>query len=178
MRSKGARLGMAQLRDQRTQPREAEMVVGLLEVDGAGDFGVHGGAAQLFGGVLLPDGGLHQRGSGEKEAAAFGHQHVVGHDREIRAAGDAHAHDGGDLRDAHGGHDGVVAEDAAEVVLIGEDIFLQREEDAGTSRRGRGSGCGSPWRWSARAGPSWRSWGRRRRLSRWRRWRRSCTGGR
>ena len=40
---------MAELRDERAQTREAEMVVGLLEIDGAGDFGVHGGAAELFG---------------------------------------------------------------------------------------------------------------------------------
>ncbi len=50
---------------------------------------------------------------------------------QIGAAGDAHAHDRGDLRDAHRGHDGVVAEDAAEIVLVGEDVFLQRQEDAG-----------------------------------------------
>ena len=56
---------------------------------------------------------------------------MVGHDGQIGAAGDAHAHDGGDLRDAHGGHARVVAEDAAEVVLVGEDVFLQRQEDAG-----------------------------------------------
>ena len=56
---------------------------------------------------------------------------MVGHDGEIGAAGDAHAHDGGDLRDAHGGHARVVAEDAAEVVLVGEDVFLKRKEDTG-----------------------------------------------
>ena len=107
------------------------MVVGLLEIDGAGDLGVHGGAAQLFGGIFLADGGFDERGAGEEEAAALGHEDVVGHDGQIGAAGDAHAHDGGDLRDAHGGHARVVAEDAAEVVLIGEDVFLQRQEDAG-----------------------------------------------
>ncbi len=60
------------------------MIVGLFEVDGAGDLGVHGCAAELFGGVFLADGGLHQRGSGEEEAAALGHEHRVGHHRADR----------------------------------------------------------------------------------------------
>src|SRR5208282_1953945 len=46
-------------------------------------------------------------------------------------SGDTHAHDGGDLRDAHGRHDRIVAEDAAEIVGVREDVFLQREEDSG-----------------------------------------------
>ncbi len=70
-------------------------------------------------------------GPGEEESAAVGHKDVVAHYRQVSAAGDAHAHDGGDLRNALGRHDGVVAEDAAEVVGVGEDIFLQRQEDAG-----------------------------------------------
>ena len=53
------------------------------------------------------------------------------HHRQIGAAGHAHAHDRRDLRDAHGAHDRVVAEDASEVVLIGKDVFLQRKENAG-----------------------------------------------
>ena len=92
---------------------------------------VHLRAAQLFGGILRADGGLHQRGSGKKEPAAVGHQDVVAHHRQVGAAGDAHAHDGRDLRNAHGRHDGVIAEDAAEVVGVGEDIFLQRQKNAG-----------------------------------------------
>jgi hypothetical protein len=56
---------------------------------------------------------------------------VVAHHREISATGDAHAHDGGDLRDAQGRHDRIVAEDAAKIVGVGEDVFLQRKEDSG-----------------------------------------------
>ena len=41
----GRARGMTELRDEGAQTREAEVVVGLLEVDGAGDLGVHGGAA-------------------------------------------------------------------------------------------------------------------------------------
>ena len=109
---------------------EAGFVVGFAEIDGAADLRMHFGAAEIFGGGFLADGGLHQRGAGEEEAGAFGHQDVVAHHREIRAAGYAHAHDGGDLRDAHGAHDGVVAEDAAEIVGVREDVFLQRKKDA------------------------------------------------
>ncbi len=50
--------------------------------------------------------------------------------RQVGTAGDAHAHDGGDLRNAHGRHHGVVAEDAAEIVGVGEDVFLQRQKHA------------------------------------------------
>ena len=110
---------------------EAGFVIGLAEIDGAADLRVHFCAAEFFGGSFLADGGLHQRGTGEEEAGAFGHQDVIAHDREIRAAGDAHAHDGGDLRDAHGAHDRVVAENAAEIVSVGEDVFLQRKKNAG-----------------------------------------------
>ncbi len=41
------------------------------------------------------------------------------------------AHDGRDLRDAHRGHDCVIAKHASEIVGVGEDIFLQRQEHAG-----------------------------------------------
>ena len=74
---------------------------------------------------------MHQRGAGEEEAGAVGHQDVVAHYREVRATCHAHAHDGGDLRDAHGAHDGIVAKDAAEIVGVGEDVFLQGEKYAG-----------------------------------------------
>ena len=55
---------------------------------------------KLFGGGDLADGGLDEGGAGEEEAGAFGHEDGVGHDGQIGSAGDAHAHDGGDLWDA------------------------------------------------------------------------------
>ena len=122
---------LADFLDEGTQAGEAEMVVGLFKVDGAGDFSVHGCAAEFFRVGFLADGGLHQRRAGEKESGAFGHEDGVGHDGEIRAPGDAHSHDGGDLGNAHGAHDGVVAEDSAEVVGVGEDVFLEGQKDAG-----------------------------------------------
>src|ERR1700736_6206642 len=56
---------------------------------------------------------------------------MVAHYREVRAACYAHAHDGGDLRDTHGAHHRVVAEYAAKIVGVGEDVFLQGEKNAG-----------------------------------------------
>ena len=92
---------------------------------------MHGRAAQFLGGDLLADGRLHQRRAGEEQPAAFGHQHVIAHHRQVAAAGHALAHDGRDLRNAHRRHHRVVAEDAAEVVGVGKDLFLQRQEHAG-----------------------------------------------
>ena len=127
----GRRIGRAHFIDQRANALDARIVVGLAEIDGAADLRVHFCAAQFFGGSFLADGGLHQRGAGEKKAGAFGHQDVIAHHREVGAAGHAHAHDGGDLRDAHGAHHRIVAEDAAEIVGVGENVFLQRQKNAG-----------------------------------------------
>ena len=109
---------------------EAGLVVRLAKIHRAADFRVHLRAAQFFSGNFLPDRGLHQRRPREEESRTFGHQNVIAHHRQVRAARDAHPHDGGDLRNAHGAHDGVVAEDAAEIVGIGENIFLQRQKYA------------------------------------------------
>ena len=46
------------------------------------------------------------------------------------AAGDAVAHDGGDLSLSGGGDHGVVAKDAAKVVLVRKDVFLTLEISA------------------------------------------------
>src|SRR5207244_8649313 len=42
----------------------------------------------------------------------------------------AHGHDGGNLRNAHSAHDRIVAKDAAKVVGIRKNIFLQRKKHA------------------------------------------------
>ncbi len=68
--------GCAHLVDQGADALEAGLVVGLAEVDGAADLRVHFRAAEFFGGGFLSDGGLDERGTGEKKAAAFGHQDV------------------------------------------------------------------------------------------------------
>ena len=109
---------------------QARLVVRLAEIHRAADLRVHLRAAQLFGGNPLPDGRLHQRRPGQKKARAFRHQDVVAHHRQIRAARDAHPHDGRDLRNAHRAHHGVVAKHAAKIVRIRENIFLQRQKIA------------------------------------------------
>ena len=55
---------------------------------------------------------------------------LVAHRRHVRAAGGARAEDGGDLRDAGLGHVGLVVEDPAEVLAVGEDLVLHRQERA------------------------------------------------
>ena len=55
---------------------------------------------------------------------------LVAHGGDVGAAGRAGAHDGGDLGNAGGAHRGLVVEDAAEVVDIGEDFVLQGQESA------------------------------------------------
>ena len=91
---------------------------------------MHLGAAQLFGRYFLSYRRLHQRRSRQKQSATLSHQYVVAHQWQVGAAGHAHAHDGGDLRNAHGAHDRVIAEDAAKIVGVRENIFLQRQKYA------------------------------------------------
>ena len=110
---------------------QAGIIVGLAEIDRTANLRVHLRATQFLRGGPLADGGLHERRAGEKKAAAIGHQNVVAHHRKVSAPRYAHAHDGGNLRDAHRTHNGVVAEDAAEIVGIGKNVFLQRKKNAG-----------------------------------------------
>ena len=54
----------------------------------------------------------------------------VGHRRHVGAARGARAHHDRDLRDALGRHPRLVEEDPAEVIAIGEDLGLERQERA------------------------------------------------
>ena len=59
------------------------------------------------------------------------HDHrLVAHRRHVGAAGRARAHHDRDLRDPLRGHPRLVVEDPPEVVAVGEDLGLQREEGA------------------------------------------------
>ena len=59
------------------------------------------------------------------------HDHrLVRHRGHVRAAGRAGAHHRGDLRDPEGRQPSLVEEDPAEVVAIGEDLGLERQERA------------------------------------------------
>jgi hypothetical protein len=108
----------------------------VLVVDGevvgdAADARVHVGAAELFGGNDLAGRGLHQRRAAEEDRAFVLHDdRFVGHRRDVRAAGRARAHHRGDLRNPLRRHARLVVEDAPEVIAVGEDFGLQRQERA------------------------------------------------
>ena len=92
---------------------------------------MHVGAAELLGGHHLADRGLHQRRPAEEDGALVLHDDgFVRHRRHIGAAGGARAHHRRDLRDAGGRHLRLVVEDAAEMLAIGKDLVLQRQEGA------------------------------------------------
>ena len=55
---------------------------------------------------------------------------LVAHRRDVRAAGRARAHHDRDLRDPLRGHARLVVEDPPEVLAVGEDLVLQRQEGA------------------------------------------------
>ncbi len=117
--------------DEGADATDASVVIGLAKIDGAADLRMHLGAAEFFSGIFLADGGLHQRGTREEETGAFRHQDVIAHHRKIRATRDAHTHDRGELRNTHRAHHRVVAKDAAEIVGVWKDVFLERKKNAG-----------------------------------------------
>lgn len=88
-------------------------------------------AAELLGRDHLTGGGLHQRRAAEEDGALVADDDgLVAHRRHVRPAGGAGAEDGGDLRDAGPGHAGLVVEDPAEVLPVGEDLVLHGQEGA------------------------------------------------
>src|SRR5438874_12492952 len=92
---------------------------------------MHFRAAQFFLIDDLSDGSFNQRGAREIKSAALSHQNLVAQDRQVSATGDTIAHDSGELRYAGGGNDGVIAEDAAEVVLVRKNFILHRKKHTG-----------------------------------------------
>ncbi len=114
----------------RTRSQRVRVVVGEV-VDDAGDPGVHVAAAELLGGDHLAGGRLHQRRAAEEDRAlVLDDDGLVAHRRHVGAAGGARAHHRGDLRDPARRHPGLVVEDPAEVLAVGEDLVLQRQEGA------------------------------------------------
>ena len=78
---------------------------------------------------VLAGRGLHERRSAQEDRArALDDDGLVAHRRDVGATGRATAHDQRDLRDARGRHPGLVVEDPAEMVAVGEDVRLEREE--------------------------------------------------
>ena len=92
---------------------------------------VHVGAAELLGRHLLAGRRLHQRRAAEEDGAGVLHDdRFIAHRRDVGAARGARAHHHRDLRDAGRAHPRLVVEDPPEVVAVGEDLVLQRQERA------------------------------------------------
>jgi hypothetical protein len=96
---------------------------------------MHVGAAEVFGAHHFTGRRLDQRRAAEKDRALIlDDDRLVAHRRHVGAAGGARAHHGGDLRDALRRQVGLVEEDAAEMLLVGE---RPRPAWAGRRRRNR-----------------------------------------
>ena len=149
-----------QRRDDVAHDLERVLVVLGEVVDDAGAARVQLAAAELLGGDDLADRGLHERRAAEEDRALVAHDHgLVAHRGHVRAAGGARAEHGGDLRDAGGRHPRLVEEDAPEVVAVGEDLVLHRQERAARVDEVDARAAGSRARSPARAGASSRSAG-------------------
>ena len=89
------------------------------------------GAAKLLRRDVFAGRRFHKWGTTQKDRACSLHDdRFVGHRRHIGATGRARPHDDGDLRNAERRHSSLVVEDAAEVIAVGEDLRLQRQERA------------------------------------------------
>src|ERR1051325_8936590 len=111
---------------------DALVVVLHLVVRDAGNFRMHARAAERFVVDLLTDRRFYKCTAGEEYMpGAFDDHCFVRHDRQIRATGNAWSHDGRNLYDALRRHYRIVAEDAAEVLLVGENIVLHWQEHTG-----------------------------------------------
>ena len=100
-------------------------------IDHPRDVALHDRAAQGLVVDALADGGLHQMGSGEKDRPRpFDDVRLVRHDRQVGAAGDARAEDRRHLEDAVRRQPGIVVEQPPVVLAVGEDLVLERQEDA------------------------------------------------
>ena len=127
----GILLAPVEVADDRADDGQRVLVVERVVVGDAGGAAMHVGAAQLLGADLFAGRGLHQRRPGQEDRAVAAHDHgLVAHRRDVRAARRAGAHHRRDLRDALGRHLRLVVEDAPEVVAVGEDVGLERQEGA------------------------------------------------
>ncbi len=100
-------------------------------IDDAGNARMHIGAAEVFGRHDFAGRRLDQRRAAEKDRAlVLDDDRLVAHRRHVGAAGRARTHDGGDLRNALRRQVGLVEEDAAEVLLVRENLVLHGQEGA------------------------------------------------
>ena len=127
------RLGLAAIEagDDAARDRQRMAIVVGEVVGDAREARVHVAAAELLGADDLADRRLHQRRPAEEDRAlVLDDDRLVAHRRHVGAARRARAHDDGDLGDPLRAHVGLVEEDPAEVLAIGEDLVLARQERA------------------------------------------------
>ena len=108
-------------------PRDGQgvaVVLGIMVGD-AGHAAMNVGAAQVLGRDHLAGGGLDQGRAGQEDGALIPDDDAfVAHGRDIGAAGGARAVHHRDLRNPGRRHLGLIVEDAAEMVAVGEDLVL------------------------------------------------------
>ena len=106
------------------QRQRVRIVLGQV-VGHARKAGVYIAAAQFLGRHHLANGGLHQRRAAQENGALVLHDDgFVTHGRHVGAARRARTHDHRNLRNALRAHVGLVVEDAAKVVAVGEHLVL------------------------------------------------------
>ena len=124
-------LAPVQARHDAAADRQGMPIIAGVMVDDAGGAGVDVRAAEVLGRDDLPGRGLHQRRAAEEDGPLLADDDaLIGHRRDISAAGGAAAHDDGDLGNAFGRHIGLIEEDAAEMFAVREDLVLHRQEGA------------------------------------------------
>ena len=120
-----------QVRDDPARDRERVLVRRRVVVGDAAAPRVDVGAAELLGGDVLAGRRLHERRPADEDrSGAADDDRLVAHRRDVGAARGARAHHDGDLRDAARRHLRLVEEDPPEVVAVGEDLRLKRQERA------------------------------------------------
>lgn len=120
-----------QVRHDRAHDRQGVEIIFRQVVGDAGDVGMDHCATEFLGADLLACRRLDQRRTAEKDRTGATHDHhFVAHRRHIRTASGARPHNCGDLRDAFGGHTRLIVENPPEVIAVGEDLCLKRQEGA------------------------------------------------
>ena len=86
-------------------------------------------ASEFLGGHHLAGRGLYQRRSSQEDGALVAHDHCfVAHRGNVGSAGGARTKHRGDLGDPGRAHGGLVVEDAPEMIAVGKDLVLPRQE--------------------------------------------------
>ena len=115
--------------DDRSAERQGVLVVERLVVGDAADPGVDARATELLGADVLAGRSLHQRRTAEEDRPGPADDHgLIAHRRDVRPARRRRAHDERDLRDRGRRQPGLVVEDPAEVIAVGEHLRLERQE--------------------------------------------------